>query len=87
MLQKKRKRGIGYDDEEQVYYVESRSRKDFYHEVQNIDNKWACNCEYGMLNNYDGPCNHIRLVVWYTKYQPEMIDKVISLDNMKILKS
>lgn len=76
---KKRRRGIGYYKDEDFYFVESKSRKGFYHEVQKIDGKWSCNCEYGMLNNFDGPCGHISLVVWYIKYQPEMIDPVICI--------
>lgn len=87
-LQKRRKRGIGYDDQEKVYYVESRSRKNFYHEVQNFDNKWSCNCEHGMMVNFKDACSHIILVVWYIKYQPHLIDIVISVEEFrfKILK-
>lgn len=83
--QKRRRRGIGYDKENEVYYIESKSRKNFYHEVHKIDDKWGCNCEYGMMNNFDGSaCSHILILVWYIKYQPDMIDVVISLDEMKI---
>jgi len=77
-LKKRRRREIGYDKEEDVYYVESKSRPGFYHEVSKIDDDWFCNCEFAMMNNFKGHCGHIRIVVWYRKYQPELIDAVIS---------
>lgn len=78
LLSKRRRLCIAYDNEEDCYYVESKSDHGFYHEVDKLTGTWRCNCHDFVLNKmFTKPCRHIILVIWYKQYQPHLIDTFI----------
>lgn len=84
-LKKKRRLSIGYDSYEEVFYIESKSRHGFYHEVfkLNDNNEYSCNCEAKSKgNDYTNNCRHIRVLKYYLKNEWWLIDQVISLPIM-----
>lgn len=73
-LKKRRRLVIAYDKDEQVYYVESRSRHGFYHEIHDF----MCNCEAKVMGNFSNNCRHIKVLKYYIENEPWLIEQVIS---------